>query len=229
MNRLQSELSRLYLLPHAERTGSAEGGVRAMILELASPADWTELSKVWRGVQTDLGLPAPAIAVSGGDGMQLWFSLEVPVRLDRAAAFLARMAAQYLSGIAADRLRLMPAATGESFSVPLIPRQLPASGNWSAFVAPDLAAVFVETPWLDVEPSIEGQGELLGRLACIKAADFDAVLRRLSPPAERRPTEAVHPASDIDPKRFLQQVLNDESIDLALRIQAASALVRSSS
>jgi len=124
---------------------------------------------------------------------------------------------------------LMPAATGESFSVPLIPRQLPASGNWSAFVAPDLAAVFVETPWLDVEPSIEGQGELLGRLACIKAADFDAVLRRLSPPPERRPTEAVHPASDIDPKRFLQQVLNDESIDLALRIQAASALVRSSS
>ena len=50
-----------------------------MVLELTGPADWDVLSAVWRGVQADLELPAPAIAVSGTDGLQLWFSLEAPV------------------------------------------------------------------------------------------------------------------------------------------------------
>ena len=39
MNRLQSELHRLYLLPSAD-----QGDARAMIMELAAPADWNELS-----------------------------------------------------------------------------------------------------------------------------------------------------------------------------------------
>ena len=65
MSRLQSELQRLYGRPV---DGVATVGVdraatvRAMVLELARPADWDLLSKAWRGVQADLELPAPAIA-----------------------------------------------------------------------------------------------------------------------------------------------------------------------
>ena len=99
MNRLQSELHRLYL---ADESGllDEQGRVRAMVLELTGPADWDVLSAVWRGVQADLELPAPAIAVSGTDGLQLWFSLEAPVPAAQAQAFLAALCAHYLPGVA---------------------------------------------------------------------------------------------------------------------------------
>ena len=51
------------------------GRVRALVLELGRPADWDALLAVWQGVQADLALPAPTIAVSGTDAYQLWFSV----------------------------------------------------------------------------------------------------------------------------------------------------------
>ena len=256
MHRLQSELSRLYLLSPPAALGaslpepSAEAGspVRLMVLELAAPADWSELSKVWRGVQAELGLPAPAIAVSGSDGMQLWFSLQAPTSLASAARFLTGLRTRYLAGIAQQRIRLQPASAEQPFPVPSLPSLSASTGNWSAFIAADLAAVFVDTPWLDVEPSAEGQADLLSRLQSIKPAAFEAALRTLSqPPAGEaaaaqaqapspkpkpkpstsgRPAESADRAADLDPQRFLQQVLNDDAVELALRVEAAKALLR---
>lgn len=223
MNRLQSELHRLYPPSPAE----PDGGVRAAIMELAAPADWSELSKVWRGVQADLQLPAPAIAVSGSDGMQLWFSLQAPVSASRAADFLARLRARYLAGMASGRVRLLP--SGELFTVPAIPAEQGSTGNWSAFVAPDLAPVFEETPWLDIPPGVDGQADLLARLESIKPAAFEAAMQRLSPvglPPRPQAGEAVTGTPDVDPRQFLQRVLNDTTVDLALRIEAAKALLR---
>ncbi|RYG88656.1 MAG: hypothetical protein EON59_03725, partial [Alphaproteobacteria bacterium] len=128
MSRLQAELQRLY--------GDADGGVRAMVLELARPADWEVLSRVWRGVQADLQLPAPAIAVSGTDGLQLWFSLQEPVSADRAGAFLAQLRARYLAGTAPARLRAMPSAGAAPWQAPAVPALQAGTENWSAFVAP---------------------------------------------------------------------------------------------
>ncbi len=72
MNPQESELRRLYLLADGVADApclmTAEGHVRAMVLELSRPADWNALSTVWQRVQSDLELPAPAIAVSGNDG-----------------------------------------------------------------------------------------------------------------------------------------------------------------
>ena len=79
MNRLQRELHRLYGQKVAAIEGplglgldavhpiDTPGPVRTMVLELARPANWAPLSAVWQGVQTDLDLPAPAIAVNGSD------------------------------------------------------------------------------------------------------------------------------------------------------------------
>lgn len=243
MNRLQSELHRLYL-PHAagaqdtdveeSSLTDANGQVRSMVLELSGPADWDALSKVWRGVQGDLDLPAPAIAVTGLDGYQLWFSLAEPLPAPQAITFLESLRVRYLSDIAPKRVVLMPSVDVMTPRQVLHARLVPAlqahTGNWSAFVAPDLAPVFADAPWLDIPPNAEGQSNLLSRLQSIKPADFQIALDRLRPammptlaePASLPPDTAV---ACQNPKRFLINVMTDEAVALGLRIEAAKALL----
>ncbi|KQW46283.1 MULTISPECIES: hypothetical protein [unclassified Roseateles] len=231
MNRLQAELHRLFLLPAEASEGRLiddTGHVRALVMALSGPADWEALGKVWRGVQTDLDLPAPAIAVSGTDALQLWFSLQAPVDAQRGAEFLARLGARYLAGTAPARLRLLPSATSPPVHAELVPAPQAGTENWSAFVAPDLAPVFADTPWLDIPPGIDGQADLLARLQSIKPAAFEAAMQSLRPlPPPPVVNAPIEDAKGVDPRRFLQQVLNDTSAPLALRIEAAKALLQS--
>lgn len=227
MTRLEAELNRLYPAPTA-------GGVQTLVLELARPADWDALGPLWRGVQADLALPAPAIAVSGTDGLQLWFSLQQPVAAVRAAAFLNALCARYLPGVPPARLRTQPTAGGTPWQAPAVPALQADGENWSAFVAPDLAPIFADTPWLDVPPSPDGQADLLARLQRIKPEALDAALRSLPTATAPSTTPAsapeplappTHGTPDVDPRQFLQRVLNDETAALALRIEAAKALL----
>src|SRR6478672_4353427 len=146
MNRLQTELQRLYLSHDAEREapGVKEPGlvgpgerVRAIVLELARPASWADLAKVWRGAQVDLELPAPTIAVSGIDGYQLWFSLSQSTSVAQAIAFLESLRRRYLGDIAQERIGMKPSvdasAPGHAQHEMLPPVQR-APGRWSAFV-----------------------------------------------------------------------------------------------
>ena len=242
MNRLQQELQRLYAPQggarqdpdfHARGRVDAQARVRAMVLELARPADWAALSAVWGGVQTDLALPAPAIAINGSDGCQLWFSLQEPVPVPQAGAFLDALRRSYLSDIAPVRVAMLPALDVTSASAPLHVRQIPAlqadSGMWSAFVASDLVPMFVDEPWLDVPPNPDGQAQLLAPLKSIQPAEFELALQRLKPAAGPAApglasNDAAH-APSLDPKRFLLDVMNNDSLDLALRIEAAKALL----
>jgi hypothetical protein len=235
MNRLQSEWLRLYLPADAGEPSPASplfdttGQVRTLVIELAQPAQWEPLSAVWLGVQDDLALPPPGIAVSGTDGLQLWFSLAEPVSAARGLAFLAGLRSRYLAGLAPARVRLYPQDTQPPRHAALVPALQGDSGNWSAFVAPGLAPVFADTPWLDIPPGIDGQADLLARLESIKPAAFEAALRALQPVAAPASPAVEAPASaagDVDPRRFLQQVLNDASAPLALRVEAAKALLQ---
>ncbi len=222
MNRLQSELHRLYLVQ------DGDGQVRAMVLELARPADWQALSAVWKGVQADLTLPAPAIAVSGIDAYQLWFSLTAPAPVAQAQAFLEALRQRYLGDVAQQRVRLMPSLPEE-----MVPALQAATGNWSAFVAPDLAGIFADEPWLDRQPSVDGQADILCRLQSISSAAWEQALSLLRPtgmPVKldpiARPSASVATGGDeLDPKRFLLKVMNDVAVDLHLRIDAAKALL----
>ena len=259
MNRLQSEQQRLYLPPDPGAGGpqtaaeerrliDADGQVRAMVLALARPADWEALSKVWQGVQLDLALPAPAIAVAGADGYQLWFSLAEPVAASQALAFLESLRRHYLSDILATRIGLLPTLDATSalaaVHARLVPAALPGSEHWSAFVSPDLAPVFAEEPWLDSPPNPVGQSDLLSRLECIAAADFHRVLERLQPATtaplsnttagsaglagaafEVMPGGSAPAGKWLDPKRFLLEIMNNDSVALNLRIDAAKALL----
>lgn len=254
MNLLQAELQRLYLPappvgPATDATPSAlidpSGGVRAMVMELTRPPNWEVLSRVWRGVQTELGLPAPALAVSGTDGLQLWFSLAEPIAAAQAHDFLESLRQRFLANIEAGRIRLMPAADASALRQELHAKLVPAcqesTGNWSAFLAPDLVPVFADSPWLDIPPNQEGQASLLRGIEVTKRDVFEAALEKLAP-AERPPQSTAAVAAGVDepiatgrpeaagavgdPERFLLQVMNDNTVSLALRIEAAKALLR---
>lgn len=227
MNRLQTEIRRLYGID-AETRLSSEGWVRGLVLELARPADWKCLSLVWRGVQNDLGLPAPAIAVNGRDGYQLWFSLDQAVPLSQAQDFLESLRQHYLPDIDGSRLSLLPREAATLPTVPAQPQE--AAGNWSAFVAPDLAAVFQDDPWLDLPPGDDAQADLLSRLQPMPCADVVRAALALAPQRQATVTGSVpsDPAQAVwqdDPRHFLLQVMNDPGADLALRIEAAKALL----
>ncbi len=233
MGRLHTELSRLYLCPPVEgksavdesRLFDTHGLTRALVLGLARPADWDAMSRVWQGVQADLELPAPAIAVCGADGYQLWFSLAQPVPVAQAQDFLQQLCARYLSAVAPRRITLWPTQAGHTRLVPALQVD---TGQWSAFVSSDLAAVFADDPSLDLPPGEDNQADLLSRLKSIQPAELDAALQRLQPeetlPPPSAPSVNTRHAPQ-DPRSFLQAVMNDTSVPLALRIEAAKALL----
>lgn len=233
MGRLHTELSRLYLCPPAgdqdavdeSRLLDAHGLTRALVLGLAQPADWDAMSRVWQGVQADLELPAPAIAVCGAEGYQLWFSLAQPVTVAQAQEFLELLRLRYLSTVAPRRIVCSPSPTGHTRLVPALQAD---TGQWSAFVSSDLAAVFADDPSLDLPPGEDNQADLLSRLKSIQPAELEAALQRLQPEETLSPARA--PSSETsrtaqDPRSFLQAIMNDTSVPLALRIEAAKALL----
>ncbi len=247
MNRLQSELHRLYL-PQSHAHGEDEaqqfgltdssGRVRAMVMTLTRPPSWGLLSKVWQGVQADLDLPAPAIAVSGVDGLQLWFSITEPIAATQAHAFLEALRTRFLPDIDARRIELMPAADVSALHpqqhAVLVPALQASTGNWSSFVAADLAPVFADTPWLDTPPSEEGQATLLRGLGTMTPTVFEAALMQLGIGVDARLAQLSQhslpatTAADEDPQRFLHRIMNDDSVPLTLRIEAAKALLQHS-
>lgn len=245
MTRLQTQYQRLYQLPATDSTAGLigpGGEVRALVLALGKPADWAALSPVWRGVQADLALPAPAIAVNGVDAFELWFSLAQPVVVTEAVEFLQGLHQRYLAGLKPDRVKLWPTADATPWPAPTIPAQH-APERWSAFVAPDLAAVFGgDDPSLDFQPGEDAQAELLSRLHCIQPDDWQAALRQLQvkvPDTHLAASKPVAPVTAIessphpvalagpyqDPRQFLRDVMNDPAVALALRIDAAKALL----
>ncbi len=246
MSRLQAELQRLFLLPDAALPASGDlplvgpsGEVRTMVLEVARPAGWDALAKVWTGVQADLDLPAPAIAVTGVEGCQLWFSLVRPVPLADAVGFLDALRTNYLGGVRADRIAARPSAAADGRSVKVIPALQGDSGFWSAFVAQDLAPLFADEPWLDLTPGDDAQADLLSRVDSIKPDAFARALQQLrqsaAEPVTAGTVETSRPAGlrtssiqGLDPRQFLLDVMADTSIDLGLRIEAAKALLPSS-
>lgn len=232
MSRLHTEQQRLY-------SDATDGRTRALVLGLARPADWAALRAVWQGVQADLELPAPAIAVSGTDSYQLWFSLAQPVAQELAQRFLEQLRQRYLPDVAPARIQRWPpvdvASPEQVRRAPAVPARQEATGNWSAFVSPDLPAVFGEDPWLDMAPGLDAQAELLSRLKCIQPDEWAHALRRMNT-AEIPPTQPAHaPAqtkppeppgnAPMEPRQFLMSVMNDASAPLALRVEAAKALL----
>lgn len=229
MHRLHVEWQRLFAIaPTPTDAATAplidgQGRTRTLVLGLQRPATWDALLPVWQAVQADGGLPAPGIAVSGTDSHQLWFSLAEPVPLAEGHAFLATLQQRCLAHVPAARLTLWPTPDARDWPE-AIPAQQGDAEQWSAFVAPDLAPMFDDTPWLDLPPSPEGQADLLARLRSITPEAWREAQAWLQAQDATQPNpQATGPA--LDPHTFLLQVMNDTSVPLALRIEAAKALL----
>ncbi len=238
MNRLDTELRRLYLAnpdpnrgdgTHNQPLINEAAQVRAVVLGVAGPGAWEKLSKVWQGVQVDWGWPAPAIAVSGTDGLHLWFSVTGPVPLAQAAAGVAALQGRYLGGVLPERVSRWPMVAGPSGVVVQLPGQQVLPEQWSAWVAPDLAAIFEAEPWLDVAPSPDAQADVLARLKPTPLADFLQALPCAPPTPATTGVAAPAPQACADgqpgPHQFLQAVMNDPAVDMQWRIAAATALL----
>lgn len=218
--------------------------VRAMVLEFASAADWEAVARLYQGIQEDLELPAPAVAVSGHSGFQLWLSLSERVPADQASLFLTALRDKYLIDMPLAKLGFHPDAglvAGGSGLVALVPALHERTGQWSAFIDPSMGSMFVDESGLDMAPSPDRQADMLSGLESIKAADFQRVLASLQSvaevAAERRKEFAAASGGGrsrsglnvgnhyTDPKSFLLAVMNDASASAGQRIKAAKALL----
>jgi hypothetical protein len=247
MDRLNTQHHRLYLPPGARddatRLLGDDGRVRALVLALGGPADWAALVPLWRGVQADLKWPEPAIVVNGRGAFELWFSLAEPLPQGEAARLLAQLQRRYLGGVRADRVHAWPGA--DAAELPACPPFNSGPERWAAFVTPDLPAVFGDDPALDFEPGADAQAELLARLRPVSGAELRRAFAVLSEPgqpvavatpvvpaptAPKLPTPpgATATAPTGDPRAFLTAVMNDTSVPLALRIEAAKGLLQGS-
>ena len=126
---------------------------------------------------------------------------------------------------------MLPTETRHAQWVPALQQN---TGLWSAFVAPDLAAIFADSPGLDVSPRVESQAKVLAPLESIKASVFEAIFDQVISDVER--SSATHQSStsvappsnkhgNSDAKRFLTEVMNDTNVEMHLRIEAAKALL----
>jgi hypothetical protein len=244
MNRLQTEQRRLYLTQDASTEDAglidAQGQVRAMVVDVAQPAGWDAVAALCQGIQDELDLPAPAIAVTGGSGFQVWLSLAEPVPVWQAREFLDALCRRFLSSVPARHVQCSPmaelSATQPARHANVVPALQSPTGHWSAFVAPGLASMFADEPWLDVPPGIDAQAQLLCRLGSISVADFARTKKELGlADAKAAPAFVATPGgglgaavpvnTETDPRRFLLSVMNDPAVEMALRVEAAKALL----
>jgi hypothetical protein len=215
MQKLISELRRLYLLPGAfsdealERRvrgepsaavslagagAGADGLVRALVIPFPKVAEgaedqhWSRLCEVASVLQQQLGLPAPGVSIDGDAAYGLWLSLAEPVEVAEAQRFLALLRAAYFADVAVG---------GAAADAPI---QLPpcvnaATGRWAAFIHPGMGASFAEEAGLEMPPPVAGQVAFLEGLKSISAAQFAQALQMLQPPQGRQGLHAADAAA----------------------------------
>lgn len=234
MTRLQSELERLFGVPDAVTEEVAlvdgDGRVTMLVVGFARLRDWPAVAALLEGLQETLGLPLPAVAVDGKAGFQLWLPLAEPIAPEAAAGFLATLRRQYLGDIADHDLALLPSPGGPE-RVRRIPAFSAESGRWSTFIDPTMGAMFADEGGLDFEPNPDRQADQLAAITPVEPVDFARALATLTatPPADQglaeRTTHATIGGGYSEPRDFLMAVMNDASVPLGLRIEAAKALL----
>lgn len=202
MQKLISELTRLYLPDGAsssmaleqqllgKTTASAglvsdDGSTRAIVIGFHKMAEgeeaqhWGLLCAVAKALQRELGLPAPAVSISGKDGFNLWLSLAVATPVAQVQRFLGLLRTAYYPDMAA-------VADGSAL-VELPPCWHPDTGRWAAFIHPGLGASFADESGLEMAPPFAGQAALLEGLQSISQVQFQHAMHMLAQSGEAAP------------------------------------------
>lgn len=189
MQKLAAELNRLYLANGADLV-TPNGRTRAIALVFNRLPDdgesghWERLCNVANALQTELGLPAPAVSISGSNAFGLWLSLEAPVPVAQAKEF-AELSGGNASGVA----------------MPLPPYENQATGKWAAFIHPGLGASFAGDEGLDVQPPEAGQVALLEGLQSVTETQFAQALDQL----RKSVRTSAEPVPESEPERAVRQ------------------------
>ncbi len=191
MQELIDQLLRLYLPAGASApdglarhlAGSAtqsflltkNGLVRAIVMPFephdgdAGGKQWQRLCAVANALQADLGLPAPAVSVSGATGYRLWMSLEKPVPVAMAQQFRDLIYAAYCPDVPVP-----PGGVGDPVELPPCLHQ--ATGKWAAFIHPGMGASFAEEPGLEMAPPASAQAAFLEGGQSMSSGQFQNAL-----------------------------------------------------
>jgi hypothetical protein len=222
MEKLISELTRLYLLPDspaAQGPGpavdlvSSTGLTRAIAIPFrkmpgTDMQHWDRLCTVANALQADFGFPAPAVSVASTGGFVLWLSLAAPVPVADARRFVAGLARLWPD--------TLPPADTIGVPVELPPCPNAATGTWAAFIHPGMGASFADESGLDMPPPAAGQVAFLEGLDSIAPDQFSAALVRLDAPA----APVVAPA----PPSADGLLLKDATLDDIVRVLHARGI-----
>lgn len=233
MSALNRELRRLYFLPLSPGSTddapwpSADGMARVMVVSFARAADWPAVAGLYGDIQEVLGLPAPAVSVSGEAGYALWLALAEQQPVAQLQVFLAGLKRVFLADVPEQYLGFHPDAA--KITPAPLPLQHPVTGRWSAFIDPGMGSMFAEESGLEMAPNPVRQAEMLAGLKCLTTADFQRALATLT--AEKVPGVSgedvpAAPAGGFpDPASFLMAVMNDPAVSMENRIRAAASLL----
>jgi hypothetical protein len=229
---------------------SPEGYARALVIEFARSTHWPQAAALCQALTGELELPAPAVAVGGPAGYQLWLSLAEPQPVAAVREFLQALVHKYLADVPAAARRCYPSHGDDG---PHLPPARLANEGWSAFIDPTMGAMFADETWLPMAPNADKQADMLAALKSISTTDFQRALAQLQ--AESTATAATEslaepPAQPIakpfstapaataaslaapslgsqfsDPRDFLLAVMNDAGASTEQRIEAAKALL----
>lgn len=200
MQKLISELNRLYLrhgMVSAEALERHVLGRETLRVNLSGDDDqartvmipfqkvggegdathWTRLCETANALQAELGLPAPAVSVSGASAYGLWLSLASPVPVAQLRAFVERLHAAYFADLAFE--------VGTVVELP--PCLNPRTGKWAAFIHPGMGASFVDEPGLELAPPLAGQVAFLDGQESIGLEQFRQARAKLERPQEAPP------------------------------------------
>ncbi len=161
---------------------SEEGLVRAMSIDFDGVAHdngqvhWDGLKRVYQALTQELGLPAPAVSISGRKGYGLWMSLDQPIPVSQVQAFLRSLKAAYLSDIPKDQIDLRPDCREPTKAAQAVVKLPPclhqANKKWSAFISMEDGERYVDSPWMEEKPDLEQQAKLLEHIQTTSVPKF---------------------------------------------------------
>lgn len=228
MNKLESELQRLYFLPGQTWVNvksdtrnplikliTANGLLRCFVISVKKGCDWTQVNALYQGVQEDLDLPAPAISVCAEEGYQVWFSLAEPIALQAAQEFMKNLSHKYLAEIKVTKLKFRPGTVEQLTGIPVVPVKQINTERWSAYIDPSMGSMFIEETWLEMPPGLDKQASMLAGLKSMKAQDFERASSLLKSHPEKAAGSSVPQQPVTNHSGSLEQCRNEAGLNMA--------------
>jgi DNA polymerase I len=167
---------------------SPEGLSRVAVLDFdghqhgQGDRDWRLIRDLVDRLPADLGIPRPAVSLSGGKGYGVWFSFTEPMPVGQVRAFVRLLRAVYLSGIPDAELDLRPDTDVPTIAAQAVVKLPPClhrrTGRWSVFVDPATVDRTPE-PGLPSPPDMGEQARVLAGVEPIATGAFLIALQRL--------------------------------------------------